>query len=365
MADIAIEWWIDGETADQFAVRIRSAASTLLADAIPGLTPDQLCHLLSPVLRDMYRARPRDPRIVIENHARLAAAAISCNEHQRGVESVVDLVRPELIALIAKRFGSTGLSWDNIEQAFVRRLGTVVLRPDDPDATLGLCKTIATNLVLDLLRKKEHLRTRGDIDLSHLPDRRTDQVHRDPPRFKSDHEVRMELAGMPFLCPPNLPHESLAWALVKWRGMTPRKLVEMGPGEKYGHVKDAKWVELPLRRILQDLMRGLVGSKFSYPEWCAILKQMAAAMDQPLAAVLKESNYKARQAYERLLSHNCGETCWCDYISTKRSDGAHHSNAVLLKEETLIRIGAIEDWVEAVNRRVLKLIIRALWYKTV
>jgi hypothetical protein len=328
---------------------LQAALRTELPPRIPaGFLPDGFMdELQEGILRSLYAQRENPPNAerFIQKTAHTAFLLLRQRDGQLAVEELAREWDADLRDCFRKTFLGVPFTFEDLQPTIIRNLQRSTPRPERAATFRGYLRTVLINAGRD--ERGERSKEIAESALSDRDQRippldrlaaRSPQIVLpvvSPGSNRKPGSLKLEFLRLPFHCPPNPPHQSLAWA---YKVLLDKAIPAL--------IKES-CADLPLRHLHANLLERLQDSEYSKTEWESILEPVRKVMDSTVGAVLVDP--KMRAAYQDMLARTCGDTCLRDYKTddvVRAEDGESPRG---LEDKLLAR--NISNWIEAVQRR--------------
>ena len=337
-----------------FCARFAPLVHRILQEEFPDPPREDFVPLLQAgILTKLWECRPSDVEPLVRRTARVASLIHRHNEGLVAVEELAADLDPELRICFQNEFPHVAFSWEDIQPKFVKKLMHASPSAERAAEFNRYARTVLANLVVDKLRRDKEvleadLRVNGDKvetieDLAEpsaaapLPE--TDSV------TQALRRLSLDMMRIPFLCPPNPPHQSLAWGYKELLGKGPKTIIK------------ENCADLPLRRLFLVFLQQLPEGRLSMKEWVQVIEPLRKPMDSKVGTVFV--NATMRKTYAHLLGRTCGDTCFRDYRTGELLEKKDIEASGQAEDESLA--SSIADWVEAVQRRFQRGVIQMIY----
>ena len=327
----------------------------LLGQAFPNPPyPDFLPKLEAGIVQKLCLCRAADPEPQIQKIIHLAQLMVRQNDGLRATEELVAAVRRDVEPLLQKGFRNRAEVWENIRNELVGRLFHSPSEAARAAETVAYATTIARRLVIDQIRKESNQPKRAEPrkgeggkfndPLDDIPDPSPPKPIPEPPGAGAAlARLQLGIRQLPFRCPPNPPHQSLAWAYNTFLDCGPKKMML------------EKLVDRPLDELLDRFLRKVQKQSLTGLEWGDVTRPLRVALGHAVGGVLHEPIHK--RLYRQLLSRRCGSTCLRDY--TPKGDEVESETGPGSPE--MVLEGCLSDWTLKVNGRMRHEIVQFLY----
>jgi hypothetical protein len=338
-----------------FCARFEPLVHRILHEEFPEPPREDFVPLLQMgILNWLWAHRPPDAEPFVRRTAHVASLINRHNEGVLAVEALAAELDTELRSCFQNEFSHVPFSWEDIQPKLLDKLTLASPSPERAAEFNGFVRTVLVNLVIDELRRRGKEIREGDLRTDE--DRiKTIEDMAEPtapgPLPETDavtqalRRLNLDLMRIPFLCPPNPPHQSLAWGYKELLGKGPKKIIR----ETYA--------DLPLRRLRVAFLQQLPQGRLSMNQWAQVIGPLREQMDLKVGNVFMDVTM--RKTYGHLLGRVCGDTCFRDYRTGEFREKEDVEASDQAENELLA--GNIADWVEAVQRRFQGGVIRMIY----
>ena len=338
-----------------FCTRFEPLVHRILREEFPNPPREDFVPLLQVgIMKKLWAHRPPDAEPFVRKTAHVASLIHRHSEGLLAVEALAAELEAELRSCFQNEFSHVPFSWEDIQPKFLDKLTLASPSAERAAEFNGFARTVLVNLVIDELRRRG--REVLEADLSVQEDKvKTIEDIAEPtaaaPLPETDsvtqalRRLNLDMMRIPFLCPPNPPHQSLAWGYKELLGKGPKKIIK----ENYA--------DLPLRRLRVTFLQQLPQGRLSMNQWAQVIGPLREQMDLQVGNVFVDATM--RKTYAHLLGRICGDTCFRDYTTGEFREKGGIEGSGQAEDELLAR--NVSDWVEAVQRRFQGGVIRMIY----
>ena len=261
------------------------------------------------ILESLCQSRPADPAARI---GKIIEVAKIMARHDDGLSALYEfaaLMAPEIAKQARARFSDWPELWEEIRDEFVRKLSLRPLHPEQAAQATAFATRVSRRLALDLLQRRAsrpEVKSRTNAaggwtdPLQAVADPVPLALPPEPPAvLQARARIEARIRQLAFRCPPNPPHQALAWAYKQCLGRGPTAMISQG------------LVDLPLEELLQRFLERVARDRASVGRWAESTAPLREALARQVGGVLLDGNQ--RRLYKPLLSRSCAQTCLRDY----------------------------------------------------
>lgn len=261
----------------------------------------------------------------------------------QAAEELVYRLGPAIEKRLKKAFPNRPNAWEEVQEEFLRK---ITLRPPKAERAAeatAFATKVAYRLLLDRIRRPGEplifVPKKGEGGKFRDP---LDQVadKKPPPSERESEAVEAAKAALQlsmiqvfFSCPPNPPHQSMAWAY--------KTLLECG----LKTMVENRLVDLPLEQLLKRFLREMPTTMVTGHRWADVTKPIRDSLQRVAGGVLHDPVHK--RIYQHLLSRKCGDTCLRDYKTGESEERSEPGGS----QRDRVLEGNLSDWVLKVNVR--------------